>query len=331
MTADRQDRRHLAGSRTVRRAVAGAVAVCVLVSCSTSQSLAPEADPERSAGPSSPASARPTPSPSAQPESQGGDGGRGVRALPARPARRSVVLSRQLERAVEVLRDPQAAAADVRRAAEFQQLAVHRLATAGDAVRNRVLARLDARTARATRGLVGAARELLAITDPQPRFPPWRIVAPPPVEELLGYYRRAQRRTGVPWRYLAAIHLVETRMGRIRGTSTAGARGPMQFLPTTWDIYGRGGDIRDPRDAILAAGRLLRAQGAPGDMAEALWHYNPSTSYVRAVREYAETMRRSPAAYQGYWHWRVLYRHERGTFVLPVGYPRVRPVKVSAR
>ena len=90
-------------------------------------------------------------------------------------------------------------------------------------------------------------------------------------------------------------------MGRIRGISTAGARGPMQFLPTTWDLYGEGGDINDPRDAILAAARLLRANGAPGDMGRAVWHYNPSSSYVGAVTRYAKAIgaRRSPSAATG--------------------------------
>jgi hypothetical protein len=60
-------------------------------------------------------------------------------------------------------------------------------------------------------------------------------------------------------------------------------------------------------------------------MADALWHYNPSDSYVRAVSAYARAMRHSPSAYRGYWHWRVLYRHARGTYALPVGYPDVRP------
>jgi hypothetical protein len=102
----------------------------------------------------------------------------------------------------------------------------------------------------------------------------------------------------------------------------------MQFLPSTWDLYGAPGDITDPRDAILAAARLLKDHGAPGDMAGALWHYNPSDSYVGAVLEYALTMRRSASAYLGFWHWRVLYRHEAGTYVLPVGYPQKRPVPV---
>jgi membrane-bound lytic murein transglycosylase B len=95
----------------------------------------------------------------------------------------------------------------------------------------------------------------------------------------------------------------------------------MQFLPTTWDLYGEGGDINDPRDAILAAARLLRANGAPENMSEALWHYNPSDNYVGAVTRYAEQM--TPAAYRGYWHWRVLYKHVKGTYLLDVGYPKV--------
>jgi len=104
----------------------------------------------------------------------------------------------------------------------------------------------------------------------------------------------------------------------------------MQFLPSTWELYGAGGNINDPRDAILAAARLLKANGAPRDMSGALRHYNQSTMYVRAVSEYARTMTRSRSAYRGYWHWRVLYRHARGTYVLPVGYPAVRPVLIGA-
>jgi membrane-bound lytic murein transglycosylase B len=239
-------------------------------------------------------------------------------------------LARQLREATQTLRDREAAASDVRRAGELRQLAARALATAPDAFRREVLGDLPAAAAQVTRADVRAARLLRAMTDPQPRLPHWRIVAPPPPSELRGLYRLAQRRTGVPWTFLAAVHLVETRMGRIRGTSTAGARGPMQFLPSTWDLYGAGGDIRDPRDAILAAARLLRAQGAPGDMSGALWHYNPSDNYVRAVTAYARTMQRSASAYRGYWHWRVLYRTTRGTYVLPVGYPRT-PATLLAR
>ena len=74
-------------------------------------------------------------------------------------------------------------------------------------------------------------------------------------------YREAERRFGVDWDYLAAINLVETGLGRIRGTSVAGAQGPMQFIPSTWDIYGEGRHQLDAHDSILAAGRFLRDQG----------------------------------------------------------------------
>jgi soluble lytic murein transglycosylase-like protein len=235
-------------------------------------------------------------------------------------------LAAQIDLAWTTARDPDAAEPDLRRSGTFLQLAALVLATSSAARREGVIARLRPATRPAAGGDVRAAGALRSMGGPQTTLPRWRIVPPRPRPELRGYYRAAQRRTGVPWTYLAAIHLVETRMGRIRGLSSAGARGPMQFLPSTWARYGAGGDIDDPQDAILAAARLLRANGAPGDMADALWHYNPSDSYVSAVTEYARTMRRSASAYRGYWHWRVLYRHARGTYLLPVGYPDVRPV-----
>ncbi|GAA2151142.1 hypothetical protein GCM10009844_32940 [Nocardioides koreensis] len=242
------------------------------------------------------------------------------------PSGRPEVLATQLARAAATLRDPDAAAAEQQRAGELQQLAVRGLATGSDRFEDRVTGRLDRPTALVTRASVRASRLLGAMTAPEPRLPRWRIVAPAPPGELLGYFRAAERRTGVPWTYLAAINLVETRMGRIRGTSTAGAHGPMQFIPATWAAYGAGGDVNDPGDAILGAARLLRANGAPGDMAGALWHYNQSRSYVRAVSAYAHSMQVADWAYRGYWHWRVLYSQRRGTYVLPVGYPDRRAV-----
>jgi membrane-bound lytic murein transglycosylase B len=304
------------------RASALVLATSLVLACSTPEQAADRATADR--GSESPGLET---SASEKPEAEAG-GSDGVLArVPTVPATATpAALAGQLDQVISTLRNRDARPIDVRRAGEFQQLAVRTIATSPKEFRRKVLRRVDPETAAVTRPAVRAAAELHRLTNPQSKLPRWRIVKAAPQEELMRYYKRAQRRTGVPWRYLAAIHLVETRMGRIRGTSTAGARGPMQFLPTTWDIYGAGGDIDDPRDAILAAARLLKANGAPGDMRKALWHYNPSDYYVRAVSAYARTVQEARYVYRGYWHWRVLYRHARGTYVLPVGYPTKRAV-----
>lgn len=275
-----------------------------------------------SEGTSSRADSAASPNATARPFDTGG-------AVAVRPAGDAAGLARQLNGVAAVLRDGDASAEQVQRAGELQQLAVRALVVADARFLRAVTARLRPGAKLLVRAGVRAGRQLRAMGSQERRLPPWRIIEPPAPQVLLTHYREAQRRFGVPWSYLAAIHLVETRMGRIRGRSTAGARGPMQFIPSTWDLHGAGGDINDPRDAILAAGRLLKAHGAPHHMSRALFHYNPSDRYVRAVSAYARNLKKTPWAYRGYWGWRVLYSHARGVYILPVGYPRVRPVKLD--
>ena len=90
---------------------------------------------------------------------------------------------------------------------------------------------------------------------------------------------------------LAAVNFVESDFGRLREASVDGAQGPMQFMPATWATYGRG-NVHDPRAAILAAARFLRAAGAPAAERAALLRYNPSSLYVDAVERYAGRIRR---------------------------------------
>ncbi len=120
------------------------------------------------------------------------------------------------------------------------------------------------------------------------------VGAPPPVSDLVSFYREAQGRYGVGWNYLAAIHFVETKFGRVKSDSVAGAKGPMQFIPSTWRIYGNGGDIHDPHDAILAAANLLHHNGAPPQYTRALRAYNDSGLYVDAVTRYAREIAANP-------------------------------------
>jgi membrane-bound lytic murein transglycosylase B len=136
---------------------------------------------------------------------------------------------------------------------------------------------------------VDARRQFTAMSKGQAQttLPAWRIDPPKPIDELRGYYRKAKSASGVGWNYLAAINLVENAFGRIAGVSSAGARGPMQFMSSTFAAYGAGGDIDSPHDSIMAAGRYLAANGFVRDRDYALYRYNNSYQYVRAVNHYA--------------------------------------------
>ena len=139
---------------------------------------------------------------------------------------------------------------------------------------------------------------------------------------LLVLYRQAALRCpGLPWPVLAGVGKLESDHNRPpRQVSTAGAQGPMQFLPATWKRYGAGGDINSNRDAIFGAARMLTANGAPRDMRAALYRYNPTPRYVNAVTAYAGQMKANERAYLGYYHWQVYYRMVDGDRLLPVGY-----------
>jgi len=176
---------------------------------------------------------------------------------------------------------------------------------------------------------VDARRQLYPMTEVKNTVPAWRIVPPAPADELMDSYREAEAASGVGWNYLAAINLVESRFGSIEGDSTAGAQGPMQFLPSTFDAYGHGGDINSPRDSILAAGRYLAANGFANDRDSAIFRYNNADRYVRAVNDYAAVLAADPAAFTGYYRWDVYFRTTAGDVLLPVGYESTAPIPVE--
>ena len=106
---------------------------------------------------------------------------------------------------------------------------------------------------------------------------------------LLPIYQACGTEYGVPWEVLAAINKLETNFGTNLGTSTAGAIGWMQFLPSSWKAYGldANGDGREdpynPVDAICAAAHLLHVDGAGHDLYGAIFSYNHADWYVQEV------------------------------------------------
>lgn len=287
--------------------------LALLVSCAApaATSASPSSSTPQTVAPATPT---PAPSPTASPTPT-------PRPSPA-AADDPLALAAQLAAAERAIRDPLVGGDELAWHAHVQQLAYRRLVVRPE-WRAQILAAVPEALRPVVTANLDAGIDLRSLVTPREReaLPRWHIVEPAPAEVLLGHYRAADAEFGVPWAYLAAIHLSETRMGRIRGTSVAGAQGPMQFMPGTWAAFGEG-DINDDRDAIRAAARYLRHNGAPANMANALFRYNNSQRYVRAITLYAELMRADPAAYRGYHGWQVYYLTTQGDVLLPVGYRR---------
>jgi hypothetical protein len=103
----------------------------------------------------------------------------------------------------------------------------------------------------------------------------------------------AQYCPGLSWTVLAAIGQIESADGQNLGPSTAGALGPMQFLPSTWQAWGTDGfgdtgppNIMNPYDAVPSAARLLCADGATSGgsgLRTAIFDYNHAGWYVDEV------------------------------------------------
>ena len=166
--------------------------------------------------------------------------------------------------------------------------------------------------------VIGAAAGLLGggagASLGQPAASVESVAGIPP--EYLRLFEAAGSAYGVPWTVLAGIGKVECDDGQDPdpactqegATNSAGAGGPMQFLASTWAVYGvsvSGGspDRWNAADAIFTAARYLRANGAPQELQRAIFAYNHSQEYVETVLRWAaryereaQTLSAAPAA-----------------------------------
>jgi hypothetical protein len=285
-----------------------ALAAGVLASCS--------GDPERVTAAPSPSTPSVSPSPvaidpSPEPEVFAPDPGAPIPTKPAELATALVTVTEVLRDSIDGWSKASRAPRTLVLQALFQQRIYGTLARDAD-LRSRVLDRLPRRLRGPARANATAGAKLISLVTPIAEPSAFRTARPEPAETLRAWFEEAEARFGVDWELLAAVMYVESKFGRVRSASTAGAQGPMQFIPSTWSGYGLGGDIHDPHDSILGAANYLHASGAPERERQALYAYNHAWEYVDAIQSYADQIRKDPRNYYAYYHWQVFVLSTKG-------------------
>ncbi len=129
------------------------------------------------------------------------------------------------------------------------------------------------------------------------------VVTTQPVAELSlaekrEWAQKAASALNIDWKVLEAVWQVESgKRMKTAVISSAGAKGPCQFMNGTWSKYAHDGngdgvkDVTDARDCLYGAAKLLASNGAAsGDVTRALLSYNHSMAYVQKVLRIANSI-----------------------------------------
>ena len=134
--------------------------------------------------------------------------------------------------------------------------------------------------------VLGPSSKIVSLRQQQQQLPVTNVSSGQQPTTYLQLFQESAARycPELSWTVLAAIGQIESADGTNNGPSTAGALGPMQFLPSTWAVWGIDGfgrtgppDIMNPYDAVPSAARMMCADGASAGssgLASAVFAYN---------------------------------------------------------
>jgi soluble lytic murein transglycosylase-like protein len=299
----------------LRTLAAVLVLIATLASCTSSSGEdTPAPTARKTPSPTIEVTVEPTVEPEPEPELPAADA-----ALPTEPqalADEIVATEERLrsmidEYVAEGARPASKLGQDVELLALYQQR-IFRALTKNERLEGRVIPLLTGKVRKFYEGTIAAQEELASITGTSETVPEFEFAKAEAPNRLWRYFREGERRFRIPDHMLAAVMFIESKFGKVLGPSVAGALGPMQFLPSTWEAYSGGGDIMDPHDSVIGAARYLNASGGPERMRDALFAYNPTEPYVNAIQIYARQIARDEKNFYMYYFWQVFVSTEQG-------------------